>query len=338
MKDLIKNNKEVEHLKYKKPVNQIKPLVSVIVLTYNHENYIEKCLRSIISQKVNFNFEIIIGEDESNDKTRQICLNFANRYKKLIRLFLRKREDVYKIDGVVTGKYNSVASQLASRGKYIAFCDGDDFWVDTYKLQKQVDFLKKHKDCSYVFTRKKVLKKDGTLMSEKKNDLTTLFDLHYLLKKNIMPSTQTIMFTKNALPKKMPDLFWNAFNGDWILLFLLTHKSKIGFINEETAVYRQDVGIISKTKNSIKFKNGLETNKALNKLTNYKYDYHLGKKEWFYENICFGFLKEGKKAKGLSKVIVKLFYSLKENNFENFITKNIIFFKHITKLTFKKTN
>ena len=309
-----------------------KPLVSIWCPTFNHENYIEQCLDNFINQKANFPFEIVVHDDKSTDNTLKIIKEYQIKYPNLFNCIFQTENQLSKDKSHLLKSMRKFC-----KGKYIAICEGDDYWTDPFKLQKQVDFLEKNKSCSYVFTSKKVLKRDGTLMIEQKNDLTNLFDLHYLLKKNIMPSSLTVMFRKAFLPEKFPSFFWEAFNGDWVLLFLLTHNSKIGFINEETAVYRQGVGIISKTKNSIKFKNGLKTNKALNKLTNYKYDYHLGKKEWFYENICFGFLKEGKKAKGLSNVIVKLFYSLKENNFENFIKKNIVFFKHITKLTFKKT-
>ena len=299
MIDLIKLNKEQEHLKLNKPVNQILPSVSVVVLAYNHENYIKRCLSSIISQKVSFNFELIIGEDQSNDGTRRICIDFANQYKSIVRLFLRKRENVYKINGHETGKFNSVASQIAARGKYIAICDGDDYWLDNFKLQKQFDFLENHNDCNYVFTKKKIMTKDNTIHSEMNIYFPQIFDLNYLLKRNFLPSTLTIMFKKDALPKTHPQIFWEAFNGDWVLLFILTHSSKIGFINEETAVYRQGVGIVSKTNVISQLKNGLKTAKALDKYTKYVYHYYLKNRYNNYGKLAIEYSKNKKSFKAI---------------------------------------
>ena len=117
------------------------PLVSICVQTYQHAPYIAECLEGLLKQKTTFPYEIILGEDESNDGTRDICKAYAKKYPEIIRLFLRRREDVIYINGNATGRYNFIQNLRTARGKYIALCEGDDYWTDPLKLQKQVIFL-----------------------------------------------------------------------------------------------------------------------------------------------------------------------------------------------------
>lgn len=127
-----------------------KPLVSVIVMAYNHELFIEQCLNSILTQKTSFDYEIILGEDESSDGTRELCKKIAASHPDKIRLFLHARENNIIISGKPTGQFNFLYSLFNTRGKYIALCDGDDYWTDPLKLQKQVDFLENHLKYSLV--------------------------------------------------------------------------------------------------------------------------------------------------------------------------------------------
>lgn len=122
-------------------MNKTRVIVSVCVQTYNQEDYIVECLDGILMQKTNFPFEVILGEDESTDNTRAICKRYAEQFPEKIKLFLRSRKDVIKINGNATGRYNFIENLKACSGKYIALCEGDDYWTDPLKLQKQVDFL-----------------------------------------------------------------------------------------------------------------------------------------------------------------------------------------------------
>ena len=140
-------NVEQEYLGNNKKVNQMEPMVSVHVMTYNHVQYIEQCLDSILNQETTFPFEILLGEDESTDGTRELCKKIADENQGVIRLFLRSSEDKIFIDGTKTGKFNNAAGLIAARGKYIAMCEGDDYWTDPYKLQKQFDFLESQPEC-----------------------------------------------------------------------------------------------------------------------------------------------------------------------------------------------
>jgi len=109
------------------------PLVSVAIIAYNLEKYIVDCLESVLSQKTNFKVEIVIGEDCSKDNTLQILLNYQERFPNIIRVLIREKNL-----GLTP---NSVDTQNNCKGKYIALLDGDDYWTDGNKLQKQIDFL-----------------------------------------------------------------------------------------------------------------------------------------------------------------------------------------------------
>ncbi len=109
------------------------PKVTVGTITYNHLPYIEKCIQGVLMQKTTFSFEFIIGEDFSTDGTREIVFEYAKKYPKVIR--------VITADYNVGWQANGLRCFKAYRGKYIALCEGDDYWTDPFKLQKQVDFL-----------------------------------------------------------------------------------------------------------------------------------------------------------------------------------------------------
>lgn len=130
------------------------PLISAIVLTYNQCAYIADCIEGILSQDTAFAYEIIIADDCSTDGTREICESYAAKYPSLIKLVASEQN--------VGAVANEQRAFLAAKGKYIATCEGDDFWSDTMKLQRQVDFLESHPDYSVCFHRfKKLHVEDG---------------------------------------------------------------------------------------------------------------------------------------------------------------------------------
>jgi glycosyltransferase involved in cell wall biosynthesis len=118
------------------------PLVSVKMITYNHAPFIIQSIKGVLKQKVNFPIELVIGEDYSTDGTREIVLEYQKKYSDIIR--------VVTSDNNVGMKKNSYRTAKACRGKYIAFCDGDDYWHHPGKLQKQADYLESHPECGLV--------------------------------------------------------------------------------------------------------------------------------------------------------------------------------------------
>jgi glycosyltransferase involved in cell wall biosynthesis len=133
------------------------PLVSVYVATYQHADFIQACIESILLQQTNFPFELIIGEDFSTDGTREIVFNYAASFPEKIR--------VITADFNVKQSANRIRSIQACRGRYIALCDGDDAWNDPFKLQKQVDFLEQHPDYSMCYHSYQI-RKDRQLKPE----------------------------------------------------------------------------------------------------------------------------------------------------------------------------
>lgn len=133
------------------------PKVSVYVLTYNQELYVAQTIESIVCQKTTFSYELIIADDYSTDKTRDICLEYQKKYPTLIQLILQDKNR-----GVVDN-YKSVLR--CCRGEYIAGCGGDDYWCDDYKLQKHVDFMDKHDGVVVTYHDAKSIDKDDKTIS-----------------------------------------------------------------------------------------------------------------------------------------------------------------------------
>lgn len=115
--------------------------VSCHIITYNQEKYISQCIDGILMQQVDFSYEIIIGDDNSKDGTVQILLDYQKNYPEIIQLNLRTE----KGNGI-PGKENFLTTLEMCKGEYISLCDGDDYWTDPLKLQKQVDFLEANSD------------------------------------------------------------------------------------------------------------------------------------------------------------------------------------------------
>lgn len=115
-----------------------RPHVSINVITYNHEKYLEQCLESILMQKVNFTYEVLIHDDASKDRTQDIIKTYVSKYPNIIKPIYQTRNQYSK--GIHVSRFN----EERALGKYIAQCEGDDYWIDANKLQKQVDFLEKN--------------------------------------------------------------------------------------------------------------------------------------------------------------------------------------------------
>ena len=135
MVDLTENNIKK---KWKKEYSDI-PIVSIKCLTYNHQKYISKALDSFLQQKTEFPFEIVVHDDASNDDTPKIISEYQNRYPTIVRPIYEKENQYSKENGVLN---KIVDSQI--RGQYIAICEGDDYWTDEYKLQKQFNAMEEH--------------------------------------------------------------------------------------------------------------------------------------------------------------------------------------------------
>lgn len=206
------------------------PLLSVCIITYNHESLIAQALESVLIQKTNFEFEIVVGEDCSTDKTREICLSLRNKYPDKINLILNK---------VNMGMMpNFIQTLKECKGKYIALLDGDDFWTDPLKLQKQVDFLEANPDYVICFHNSNLLYEDDPLKKSLfiQNKIKSTFSLKDILKGNFIP-TQSCVY-RNNLIKDYPGWFYHALPGDWFLHIFNAHFGLIKYSDEVMSTYR----------------------------------------------------------------------------------------------------
>jgi|GEM_PF-645180 len=251
--EYVMHRKGIEEYANTVPTN---PLVSVITKTYNHEHYISECLDSILAQETDFEFEIIVGEDDSADGTREICKTYADKYPDKVRLILHSRANAITINRQATGRFNSLYCLQSARGKFIAMCEGDDYWTDKKKLQKQVDILKANKDCSLVFSNLDTLicHKDG-----RKNIEPSVLDGKNIPQrseiKNIVSGnyigTCTALFRNWLLSEHLPKNYVEFPMGDWPLWLLSGRYGSYYFMNETTAIYRKHAGGRWSTKTAI---------------------------------------------------------------------------------------
>jgi hypothetical protein len=215
------------------------PIVSVLCATYNHEKYIGDALDSFLVQRTSFPFEICVGEDDSSDRTREICIEYAKKYPEQIRLFLRDRKDVFYINGAPTGRSNIINTLRQCRGKYIAFCDGDDMWIDPLKLEKQVSFLEANPQFSMSYHQCRVVYHDGRIENRHIPAEFHTLNLHLLTSIENPIHSCTALFRKSAVINNL-DKLWDPeiLVADFALWLLCVKQGPIACLPEVMALYR----------------------------------------------------------------------------------------------------
>lgn len=213
------------------------PLVSVVVTTYQHHAWIEECLEGILMQQTSFPVEILVGEDESTDGTREICQRYAAEHPDRIRLFLGNRKDVIHVLGRPTARANLLHLFSVAQGKYIALCEGDDYWTDPLKLQKQVDFLEHNPEYALCAHRAMLLK-DGALTPHQIPPGIDLDDIRFEDLLGIMNfiATASVVYRNDKTP--LPDYFKKLPYLDVALYGHLSRKGRIKCLDEFMSVYR----------------------------------------------------------------------------------------------------
>lgn len=207
-----------------------KPLVSILCLSYNQKDYIRQAIDSFLVQETDFSYEILINDDASTDGTKEIIEEYAKKHANIRPVFHKENE--YQ-----KGKRNMIIRYLLPKvqGKYIAMCEGDDFWTDNTKLQQQVDFLEAHKEHALVFHPVRMFFEKGehpdTIFPEKKSG----YDIKSLLKQNFI-QTNTVMYRAR---KEYNDMVLDVMPGDWYLHLYHAQFGKIGFIDKVMSAYRR---------------------------------------------------------------------------------------------------
>lgn len=210
-----------------------KIIVSVVCATFNHENYIKACLDGFLIQQTNFKFEILIHDDASTDATASIIKTYEEKHPNLIKP-IYQTENQYSKGVHIT---NTFIYPIA-KGKYIAMCEGDDYWTDPLKLQKQVDFLEENEDYGLVCTNLVNYKQKTNQFYDSTIVPFDTYGYEDVMNWRNQVWTLTVCYRKGLL-RNIPELDASKyFYGDRVLFFHLSLQSKVKFINEKTAVYR----------------------------------------------------------------------------------------------------
>lgn len=215
-------------------------LVSVSCLAYNHEKFIEKAIESFLMQKVNFKYEIIIHDDASTDRTTEIIKKYEEKYPEIIKPIYQKENQYSKKDVSITKDFILPKTQ----GKYIAFCEGDDFWTDENKLQKQVEYMERNPECGLCFhtvdiyddKKKEII---GKIKTYEKSQISTTDDI--ILGDGDFMGTNSI-FCRRVHAVELPKFYRDAPVGDYPMQIFFSMNNYAYFMEETMSAYRVNTG------------------------------------------------------------------------------------------------
>lgn len=217
----------------------MEPLLSVLCITYNQKDFIRQCLDGFVMQKTNFPFIVLINDDCSTDGTADIIREYEQKYPEIIKPVYNEKN---------SGSLNNFIENLSrAKTKYAAMCEGDDYWTDAYKLQKQIDFLEKNKDYAGCFHKVKVQWEDKPgkkeiYPPERFIKGRTKIAFKELLFRNYI-QTNSAVYRWGFTAKNIKDYFPLEMEpGDWYLHLLHAKNGDFGFINETMGVYRKHSG------------------------------------------------------------------------------------------------
>lgn len=251
--------------------------VSVIMLVYNHEKYLERALESILKQKVNFEYEILISDDVSSDNSRGILMKYQKKFPQKIKLLLRK-ENV----GPTRNHYDLIKM---AKGKYIAQLEGDDFWINDRKLQKQYDLLEKTDFIGIAHLNEVVNSQGKTVGEYKPYKKEKILRINDLIEKGMVYHTATIMYRNIFKLGRDYDLLYkaNRLVSDFTLAFILLDLGEIFYFPENMSAYRMNDSSADNASNFMKKNLAKSYIKILN-----SYDYI---SDWYCEKYNLENLK-----------------------------------------------
>ncbi len=212
-------------------MNKIK--VAIALATFKHEEFISTAIEGILSQKTDFNFCAYIGDDASPDKTQEICQHYADKFPDKIKFLPRKKNNIIENSKAI------YSACMTSEANYIALLDGDDFWMDPLKLQKQVDFLEANTEFSMCFT-------NHSKIDDAKHQMNYCVPAEFarnlshedVLANNYFIATATVLFKKGSVPSPLPKAFFESPNGDHMLYCYATQNGNAAFLDFSSATYR----------------------------------------------------------------------------------------------------
>jgi glycosyltransferase involved in cell wall biosynthesis len=249
-------------------------MVSINCITYNHEEYIADAIESFLMQKTDFEFEILIHDDASTDRTPDIIRSFEKKYPGII-------NTIYQTENKYSQKIDvDELNTERAKGKYIAICEGDDYWIDPFKLQKQVDYMETHPECSMCFHAAYAVNIKKKIQSPIRPDIR---DRDFSVEEIIWGggpfiATNSIIYP-TVLDKDKPFFYKNAPTGDYPLVIYLALEGTAHYLDDFMSAYRRGVSgswSVTEMDEIEKMENHyIEIEKMLeevNRYTEYRYD------------------------------------------------------------------
>ena len=239
-------------------------IVSISCITYNHARYIRQCLDGFLKQKTNFRFEILIHDDCSTDGTTEIIKEYEQKYPGIVRPLYEEKNQYSLGKPIGTQVWNLPRA----KGKYIAMCEGDDYWIDPYKLQKQVDFLESHPDYGMCYTNFDILYYNGNIVksvfnSKRKNYQSVFKTPEEFIMRAGYVCPPSWLIRREIVPTNV----LGSLDGSFVFFTHFLATSKVSYLNFTSCVYRVLLESASHTRNPEKKlkreRNLLETQKKL---------------------------------------------------------------------------
>ncbi len=273
-------------------------LLSICMITCNHENYLSMAIDSVFKQKMNFKFNVVIGEDFSSDNTAQICMDYKSKHPNLIKLIINS--------GNMGILRNFIQTLQACKGKYIAICEGDDYWTDPHKLQKQIDFLEANTDYSACAHQATVVYENGEKDPHLFNNLTAEFN--FITKDLIgLRKFHTASFVFRAeLFHSINNFPTNITSADRALFLLCAASGPIKYFPLPMCVYRKNEQGISGWITTILLKKDLNIIPWIREI-NPKFPQNRFKSYLFY--TIFTYPEKARKSELLKYYFLFAFYS-----------------------------
>ena len=243
------------------------PVVSIVCLAYNHDRFIGECLDGLLMQETTFPVEILIHDDASTDRTAEVIHRYEVLYPQIIKPIYQTENQYSKV------KHPDVVFMFPrAKGKYIALCEGDDYWTASDKLQIQVEFMESHPEFSGCFHNVDVVYADGSksphpLHGELGKDTFTVEDLAV---QNVIP-TPSAFFRARLFPE-FPEWYARVPIGDWPLHVLNAQHGSMRYMDRRLAVYRvHSGGVWSALGDSARARKSIEVAKAIDAHLDLKY-------------------------------------------------------------------
>jgi glycosyltransferase involved in cell wall biosynthesis len=253
--------------------------LSIILLTYNHENYIRQSLESILMQRVNFEYEVIVLEDCSTDNTRKIVLEYKNKFKNIM-LFFNKRN--------YGGSFTHIIGKRYANKEYVALLEGDDYWVNIDKLQQQIDFLDNNQyfiGCAHNTELLYEKNDERKLLIKSDNRIKTVCDIKDLILGGCYFHTSSYVWRnifKDGYPKEHYYSSHGIYMGDWFLSMLYARHGNIKYIDKVMSCYRiSGKGAWTQLPEHVQHIKNIRGMYIYNKLLNYQYSEEF-KRIWRY--------------------------------------------------------